>query len=722
MDFKHSENKNECQQAWQSVLGQLQMEMPKASFETWVRDTKAVSLENGILTVATRNTYARDWLENRLASTVDRMLIGILNANISVDFVAREENRSKEDDLDDNQTVDVGEEQQASEEIEDPEKVLEISPEAFDSVYEQIVKPDRAVYLPGYFRRWLRSIGVDLGWMYVSFRQAAYLAGARSGSASHRITAKRLAAMSGITERTYWNRINSHGTWEKLKGLVKISDHGPEWDETSSTPKRLPRRYTVAMTLPLTPIDANSLRMWLLSNSEHFGGAVGVLRAAADAPLEQLISPDATETGNPVTVRKLVRELFGSGHLSDELLDSLASAIQNHIMPQGDLIVVTLYFLQHVLRHLGTGQGWMLTLLRDVCYTDSKTGERRNRVTVRGGYAEIAEWLGMARPKTVWEWLNEKFPASHEGAGKFKNSVLQVYVGEVAKEQTAFDFSGQPRTFDILLEEVPRELLEIALTNPNTLSTGASTNGAIFSIVMARFSQSIGANLSIGMARFSQSDGAIFSIAMARFAEEIGATFTVKNSLTLKSLNSKLLRTNSLSTDSTTTIGTQKEKTAAVDLSSLPSAWDLEWFFKHNKTSAKMQNTLRRVEATGNAMVSWMLYATSADPKSSRLEDPYAFALSQCVEYPSEGPNENFDKLAALPPRALVGMLSDPSPDHPLAWLFNNLMVDEIHTDNWNHTPRYRSLLMILLGEKAVKATRKVETIRIRNRVHYGRG
>ena len=27
--------------AWQSVLGQLQMEMPRASFDTWVRDTQA---------------------------------------------------------------------------------------------------------------------------------------------------------------------------------------------------------------------------------------------------------------------------------------------------------------------------------------------------------------------------------------------------------------------------------------------------------------------------------------------------------------------------------------------------------------------------------------------------------------------------------------------------------------------------------------------------------
>jgi chromosomal replication initiator protein len=63
------------------------MEMPRASFDTWVRDTHPIRYENGLLTVSVHNAYARDWLENRLASTVNRLLIGILNANVSVTFV-----------------------------------------------------------------------------------------------------------------------------------------------------------------------------------------------------------------------------------------------------------------------------------------------------------------------------------------------------------------------------------------------------------------------------------------------------------------------------------------------------------------------------------------------------------------------------------------------------------------------------------------------------------
>jgi chromosomal replication initiator protein len=75
------------ERAWQSALGQLQMEMPKASFDTWVRDTRIVNVEQGVFTIGVRNAYARDWLESRLCSTVTRLLAGIMNRDVDVQFV-----------------------------------------------------------------------------------------------------------------------------------------------------------------------------------------------------------------------------------------------------------------------------------------------------------------------------------------------------------------------------------------------------------------------------------------------------------------------------------------------------------------------------------------------------------------------------------------------------------------------------------------------------------
>ena len=81
-----------AEQAWQSVLGQLQMEMPRASFDTWVRDTRPVSYHDGTLTISVRNAYARDWLESRLASTVSRLLLGIMNVSVAVNFIVNSNN------------------------------------------------------------------------------------------------------------------------------------------------------------------------------------------------------------------------------------------------------------------------------------------------------------------------------------------------------------------------------------------------------------------------------------------------------------------------------------------------------------------------------------------------------------------------------------------------------------------------------------------------------
>ena len=77
-------------QAWQSALGQLQMEMPKASFDTWVRDARMISCEDGSFTIGVHNAYARDWLESRLSSTVTRLLMGIMNREVRVQFVVGE--------------------------------------------------------------------------------------------------------------------------------------------------------------------------------------------------------------------------------------------------------------------------------------------------------------------------------------------------------------------------------------------------------------------------------------------------------------------------------------------------------------------------------------------------------------------------------------------------------------------------------------------------------
>lgn len=76
-----------AEQAWQAALGQLQMEMPKAAFDTWVRDAEYISYEDGSFVIGVQNAYARDWLQSRLSSTVTRLLTGIMNRTVEVHFI-----------------------------------------------------------------------------------------------------------------------------------------------------------------------------------------------------------------------------------------------------------------------------------------------------------------------------------------------------------------------------------------------------------------------------------------------------------------------------------------------------------------------------------------------------------------------------------------------------------------------------------------------------------
>ena len=73
-------------QAWQATLGQLQMEMSKAAFDTWVRNTELISCQDNTFVVGVQNAYARDWLENRLNSTVTRLLTGLMGESQAVKF------------------------------------------------------------------------------------------------------------------------------------------------------------------------------------------------------------------------------------------------------------------------------------------------------------------------------------------------------------------------------------------------------------------------------------------------------------------------------------------------------------------------------------------------------------------------------------------------------------------------------------------------------------
>ena len=86
-----------AERLWDAALGQLQLEMPRAAFDTWVRDAELLTYEDGTFIVGVQNAYAKDWLEDRLRSTVTRVLTGIAGRSADVRFVVWHDETQEEE-------------------------------------------------------------------------------------------------------------------------------------------------------------------------------------------------------------------------------------------------------------------------------------------------------------------------------------------------------------------------------------------------------------------------------------------------------------------------------------------------------------------------------------------------------------------------------------------------------------------------------------------------
>jgi hypothetical protein len=81
--------------AWSAALSQLQAEMPKSTFDIWVKGTQAVEYTDGLVIVRAGNAYQREWLEGRLTSTAIRILTGLLNQSMRVRFITGDDDHER---------------------------------------------------------------------------------------------------------------------------------------------------------------------------------------------------------------------------------------------------------------------------------------------------------------------------------------------------------------------------------------------------------------------------------------------------------------------------------------------------------------------------------------------------------------------------------------------------------------------------------------------------
>jgi len=80
----------DAKQVWRAALGELQVSLSPANYETWLKDTALVGVEGDRFSVAAPNGFAKDWLENRYRSLIAQTLARIVGYSVNVEFEVRE--------------------------------------------------------------------------------------------------------------------------------------------------------------------------------------------------------------------------------------------------------------------------------------------------------------------------------------------------------------------------------------------------------------------------------------------------------------------------------------------------------------------------------------------------------------------------------------------------------------------------------------------------------
>jgi len=76
----------DAKQVWRAALGELQVSLSPANFETWLRDTQLIDVDEQRFRIAVPNGFAKDWLENRYRSLISQTLARIVGYSVQVEF------------------------------------------------------------------------------------------------------------------------------------------------------------------------------------------------------------------------------------------------------------------------------------------------------------------------------------------------------------------------------------------------------------------------------------------------------------------------------------------------------------------------------------------------------------------------------------------------------------------------------------------------------------
>jgi len=91
----------DAKQVWRAALGELQVSLSPANFETWLKDTALVAVDDTLFRVAVPSGFAKDWLESRYRSLISQTLARVVGYSVTLEFEVREVAPSERADSED---------------------------------------------------------------------------------------------------------------------------------------------------------------------------------------------------------------------------------------------------------------------------------------------------------------------------------------------------------------------------------------------------------------------------------------------------------------------------------------------------------------------------------------------------------------------------------------------------------------------------------------------
>ena len=594
---------------WEQAKGKLILEMPRASFDTWVRDTRLLSIEDAVLKVGVRNAYARDWLESRMEKTVTRLLVDILNTDVQVKFLVAQEGEDAENDTDNDQD-------------ESTPTADSVNIEPMDLTgYRAEVHPDHVVMLDGYCLRLLEYGDMTPKEMslWVGFLQAVYRQHKAGKGTIRNIPHYEVMRFAMMSRAAFFRELKDAQVIGNRKyaagGHVEILPEDARCDSYAN-------RYRVLTSPLLTRHDCAIIESILLAEIAMTATQEEAKQAVLLA-LDNLVKHDPSDwinqdvdiqSGQLRQVQDIVRCIL---NIPGDLPEDLAIAcekVYDRITSAFGKVFITHYFLRVVVPALKLthAQAWAIIILRDKCWFDHGTGTQKEFALVRGGISTVARWIGVTT-KSFEGWM--------------KKPEFIAFIRIATNEKLDVPEEWLRTNTQILLVQQQEPLISEAMDGEKVRPT---------------FGKSETLN-------WKKRDSLLEKMRLG-----LGKSETLLNNLIKPLLNPNKPQ------DTQPVQGAAKNRQPTLGGTGSRSFWDFDFLMENNQVNHGSRKNLLRTNKTkwgrdlatlSTGFVSWILYAYS--PEGVRIKNPVGLAVKRLNENAYAGAHGGYDKLARLTPFAL---------------------------------------------------------------------